>query len=203
MKSKAVPILIITVVVVAIIIAVVVVIVETNKNTNTTTSNTNTTTNTNATASGGGPIISFADCEDMGFPVAESYPRQCTTPEGETFTENIGNELEKIDLITISTPRPNDVLTSPIIITGQARGTWFCEGSFAIQLKDVLGVEIGTAIATSSSDWMTEDFIPFEATLTFTEPAYGPGNLYLNKSNPSDNIDLSDQLIVPVDLPLN
>jgi len=30
----------------------------------------------------------------------ESYPRQCRVPDGETFTENIGNELEKDDLIT-------------------------------------------------------------------------------------------------------
>lgn len=171
--------------------------------TTTVTTNTKTATNTNSAGStGGGPTISFQDCIAFDGIIQESYPRKCTI-DNETFTEDIGNELEKMDLITITSPRPNGIITSPVIITGQARGTWFFEGNFSIQLEDVLGVIIGQAIATSTSDWMTEDFIPFSATLTFDELAYGPGKLYLNKNNPSDNVDLSDQLIVPVDFLLN
>ncbi len=36
-----------------------------------------------------GMVSSFAECEALGYPVMESYPRQCRTPEGETFTEDI------------------------------------------------------------------------------------------------------------------
>lgn len=49
----------------------------------------------------------------------ESYPRQCRDGEGNLFTENIGNELEKIDLIKINTPRPNQEITSPVLIKGE------------------------------------------------------------------------------------
>ncbi len=207
MKGKTAPILITGIVIGVIIVGIIAWVSFDGEETNTVTTNTNKVINTvtnsgNTGGSGGGPAISFPDCVSFGGIIQESYPRKCILDGVETFTEDIGNELVKTDLIKISSPRPNDTLTSPVTITGQARGTWFFEGSFAIQLKDVLGEEIGTAIATSTSDWMTEDFIPFSATLTFDEPAYGQGTLYLNKSNPSDNVDLSDQLIVPVDFPL-
>jgi len=35
------------------------------------------------------PINSFEDCIDAGNPAMESYPRQCRTPDGEVFVENI------------------------------------------------------------------------------------------------------------------
>ncbi len=35
------------------------------------------------------PIGSFEDCVRAGYPVMESYPRQCAVPEGGTFVEDI------------------------------------------------------------------------------------------------------------------
>ncbi|GAI55743.1 unnamed protein product, partial [marine sediment metagenome] len=32
-------------------------------------------------------VYSFNDCIKAGYPVMESYPRQCKTPDGRTFTE--------------------------------------------------------------------------------------------------------------------
>ncbi len=34
-------------------------------------------------------ITSFAQCEAAGYPVGESYPRQCWTPDGKHFVEDI------------------------------------------------------------------------------------------------------------------
>lgn len=34
-------------------------------------------------------ITSFQECIDAGYPVMESYPRQCSIPGGETFTEEL------------------------------------------------------------------------------------------------------------------
>lgn len=42
--------------------------------------------NTNSTATG--EIQSFDDCAAAGFPVMESYPRQCRTDEGKHFVED-------------------------------------------------------------------------------------------------------------------
>ncbi|MBN2014761.1 MAG: DUF333 domain-containing protein [Candidatus Altiarchaeota archaeon] len=36
------------------------------------------------------PVVnSFEDCVNAGYPVMESYPRQCKTPDGRTFTEEV------------------------------------------------------------------------------------------------------------------
>ena len=42
-----------------------------------------------------GMVTSFRECEMLGYPVMESYPRQCQTPEDETFTEDISNAPEQ------------------------------------------------------------------------------------------------------------
>lgn len=35
-----------------------------------------------------GKISSFEDCAKAGYPVMESYPRQCQTPDGRNFVES-------------------------------------------------------------------------------------------------------------------
>ena len=128
----------------------------------------------------------------------ESYPRQCQTPEGQSFTEDIGNELEKQDLIRIDSPRPNQIITSPLTITGQARGYWFFEASFPVKLLDQEGNIIATAIASAQEEWMTEDFVPFSAELEFITPSSDRGDLILEKDNPSGLLEHADELRVPV-----
>ncbi len=36
-----------------------------------------------------GTVINFETCASLGYPIMESYPRQCRTPDGETFVEDI------------------------------------------------------------------------------------------------------------------
>jgi ribonuclease BN (tRNA processing enzyme) len=101
-------------------------------------------------------------------------------------------------MIRISSPRPNDTVKSPLKITGEARGFWFNEASFPIKIYGADGKELGTAIASAKSDWMTEEFVPFEATLTFEAPKSGKGTLVLQKDNPSGLPKNDDSLKVPV-----
>ena len=147
------------------------------------------------------PIItvnSFEECIAAGYPALESYPRQCKTPDGKTFVEDIGNELEKINLIRIDSPRPNDETKSPLEILGQARGYWFFEADFPVKLLDDNGNELGIAVAQALSDWMIDDFVPFEATLKFQTPTTKRGVLILEKDNPSGLLENADELRVPV-----
>ena len=130
----------------------------------------------------------------------ESYPQQCSTDTGALFIEDIGNELEKLDLIRIDTPRPNATIQSPLLITGEARGFWFFEADFPVQLLDEDGNNIATAIAQAQGEWMTEDFVRFEATLEFDVTGPKKGTLVLVKDNPSDLRELDDALIVPVNI---
>lgn len=147
-------------------------------------------------------VTNFEECMTAGNLVMESYPRQCRAGN-KTFTENIGNELEKTDLIRLDSPRPNQIISSPLIIKGEARGYWFFEGDFPVVLTDWDGLIIAQGIATANppagEDWMTEDFVPFEATLEFEYPTYkNNGSLILRKDNPSDLPENDDALEIPI-----
>jgi hypothetical protein len=145
-------------------------------------------------------VTNFEECAKAGNPIMESYPRQCRH-NNTTFVEEIGNELEVIDLIRLTSPRPNETITSPLVITGEARGTWFFEADFPVVLVDWDGIIVAQGVATAQSDWMTEDFVPFEATLNFTvDPqAYSNrGALILQKDNPSGLPEHDNALEIPI-----
>lgn len=141
---------------------------------------------------------SFEDCVKFGYPIQESYPARCVTPQGKSFTQNIGNELEKTDLIQISNPRPTQKISSPLVITGEAVGSWYFEASFPVELFDANNLLLATTIAEAQADWMTEDFVPYQATLTFGTPTTTTGYLVLHKDNPSGEPQNDDQLTVPI-----
>jgi len=104
----------------------------------------------------------------------------------------------KTDLICVSAPRPNQTISSPLVLEGEARGTWFFEASFPARLFDDDGNEIAVAIAQAQGEWMTEDFVPFLATLEFETPDTEQGMLVFEKDNPSGLPEYADQLSMPV-----
>lgn len=112
--------------------------------------------------------------------------------------ESIGNEQEKIDLIEVESPRPNTEISSPIIIKGKARGTWFFEGSFPIKLLDDKNIIIGSTTAKADGEWMTQNFVPFTASLTFSPSGTKKGKLILQKDNPSGLPENEDFLEIPL-----
>ena len=146
-------------------------------------------------------VTNFAECVAEGNAVMESYPRQCISRDGAHFTEDVGNELNKSDLIRVSYPRPNEEIKSPVTIKGEARGSWFFEASFPVFLTDWDGKIIAQGHATAKGEWMTTEFVPFEAILTFTPDANtysNKGTLILKKDNPSGLPQNDDALEIPV-----
>lgn len=142
-------------------------------------------------------ITNFEECVAAGYPIMESYPRQCRAGN-KTFAEYIGNELEKANLIRITSPRPNGTIKSPATIEGEARGKWFFEASFPVKLYDENNNLLGTAVAQAQSDWMTENFVKFKAILSYNVAKPGKGMLVLEKDNPSGLPENADALKVPV-----
>ena len=112
--------------------------------------------------------------------------------------EDIGNELEKADLIRVTSLRSNQLISSPLLLEGEARGNWFFEASFPVRLFDGNGKEIAIAIAQAQGEWMTEEFVPFQATLEFTIPDTDTGTLIFEKDNPSGLPEHADALRMPV-----
>jgi Immunoglobulin-like domain of bacterial spore germination/Sporulation and spore germination len=104
----------------------------------------------------------------------------------------------KDDLITLDSPLPRGSVQSPLTIRGKARGNWYFEASFPVKLYDANRKLLSQGIAQAQSDWMTTEFVPFVATLTFTPPSTATGMLVLEKDNPSGLPQHADQLEVPV-----
>ncbi len=143
-------------------------------------------------------VNSYEECVAAGYAVMESYPPQCKTPDNKTFKQDIGNELEKIDKITVDNPRPNQIIASPLQIAGKARGGWYFEASFPAHLLDANGKELAVMPIMADGEWMTTDFVPFKATMTFATPETTTGTLILKKDNPSGLPENDEQLIIPV-----
>ncbi len=74
----------------------------------------------------------------------------------------------------------------------------FFEGTFPIRLIDQDGKEIVVTHAEAQSDWMTEDFVPFIATMTFNAGSATSGILYFEQDNPSGN----PEMLVPYEVPV-
>lgn len=143
-------------------------------------------------------ITSFQECSDAGYPVMESYPRQCRTPKGDSFTEDIGNLLEMEDFIKVSSPQPNQAVKYGSIVEGKAVGNWFFEASFPIKLV-VDGQTITTTVAEAKSDWMTNNFVDFTATLFYpTTTKDRKADLILERDNPSGLPENDKSLRIPV-----
>ena len=92
----------------------------------------------------------------------------------------------KSNLIRVYSPQPNQEVTSPLSITGEARGYWFFEAVFPVRLLDKNGNIIAQTPAQAQGEWMTENFVPFSAQITFTVSETQNGTLVLEKDNPSD-----------------
>lgn len=107
------------------------------------------------------------------------------------------------DLIKIDTPTVGAEITSPIKISGEARGTWYFEASFPIYIVDWDGKIIGQGIATAQSEWMTENFVPFTAEINFkTSEISGNysnrGVIIFKKDNPSGLPEFDDAYEMPI-----
>lgn len=139
----------------------------------------------------------FAECAKY-FPVAESYPRTCRTNLGQIFTENIGNAIEMQDTVVVDTPKPGDSISSPVTISGRARGTYFFEGNFPVEVRSNSGEVVGRGVAETKQPWTTSEFIKFTATITFTKPFGSTGTLVLKNDNPSGDPERSIELDIPI-----
>jgi hypothetical protein len=112
---------------------------------------------------------------------------------------SIEDSINYKDLVILNSPLKEERISSPLIIRGKARGTWFFEASFPVILTDWDGLIIAEGFATAKENWMTEDFVEFEGYLNFEKPSYGKrGSLILKKDNPSGLPEHDDALEITI-----
>lgn len=116
-----------------------------------------------------------------------------TPPVDQIATSTI-NDQTYLKNLSVS---PNQGISSPLNMTGQAR-LWYFEASFPIQVLDANGIVLGSGIAQAQGDWMTENFVPFKATIIFATSTTETGTLVLKKDNPSGLEKYNAHISIPI-----
>lgn len=135
-------------------------------------------------------VLSFEDCLAAGYPVMESYPRQCKTPDGRTYAEELPAPEPtyvnaSADMIRVENPTPGAVTGKSFTVSGEARGNWYFEASFPVEVRGEDGTVLATVAAQADGDWMTTEFVPFSVEVTVPDSYIGEAVLTLRKDNPS------------------
>ena len=94
-------------------------------------------------------------------------------------------QLFSTDNVRVSSPSLYGTVSSPVQIIGEAKGTWYFEAVFPITITDANGKELGKGQAHATSDWMTTNWVPFTAMITFNKPTTALGRIIFHKDNPS------------------
>ncbi len=105
------------------------------------------------------------------------------------------NSTEKV---IVASPQAGVIITSPVVIQGQATGTWFFEAALPVQILDGNNAVVGRGVASAQADWMTEQLVPFAGTLEFTKPNTPTGWLVIKANNPSGLPEHNNEFRIPV-----
>jgi hypothetical protein len=122
-------------------------------------------------------------------PTPTTYPTGSPTPTP--------TQIQTSD-ITVSSLTEHQTISSPLTITGQAKGSWYFEASFPIKVLDSKGNILGQGQGKAQGSWMTDAFVPFTATITFTKPITTDGEIVLANDNPSGKPENAKELRIPV-----
>jgi hypothetical protein len=104
--------------------------------------------------------------------------------------------------IKVISPAPNEIIRSPLELTGEAR-TWYFEGSFPVKILDANGSVLGNSYVTAQGDWMTTDFVVFKGEIDFTPSKTETGKIVFMKDNPSDRRELDESFELPIKFDMN
>lgn len=120
------------------------------------------------------------------------------------------------DRVDVHYPQPGRVVTSPLVVAGEAPGGWHFEATFPLRLVtagapsradgggESPGSTLADSFATARGEWMTEGQVPFRGVLRFPERVPGTDArdvaLLLKRSNASGLPEHDASVRIPVRL---
>jgi hypothetical protein len=149
------------------------------------------------------PMISLTLLGGGCFSPVAPAPTTPTAPEAEksdlpegTYETEQGLRDRVRDVVLVNAE--NGRIQSPLLIVGEAR-LWYFEATFPVRLLNAAGTEIAVGYAEADGDWMTEEWVPFTAELSFpSQPRDSMGTLVLEKDNPSGLPEHADRVEIGV-----
>ncbi|OGG79987.1 hypothetical protein A3A39_01240 [Candidatus Kaiserbacteria bacterium RIFCSPLOWO2_01_FULL_54_13] len=114
-----------------------------------------------------------------------------------TFVSPFPSQPFESENVNVTSPLPNAMVAKKFTVVGEARGLWYFEASFPVQVRDPQNNLVGQGIAQAGDEWMTTEFVPFTAPVTVTGYS-GPADLVLLKDNPSGLPEHDDAVLFPI-----
>ena len=110
------------------------------------------------------------------------------------------NNSQILPGIQVLSPKPNDVISSPLKITGYVNGNGWIgfEGQVGtVHLLDKDGKELSVIYLPATTEWTA---LPtnFEANLEFTAPPGTPGSVVLKNENASGDPERDKTFTIPI-----
>jgi len=124
----------------------------------------------------------FEDCVARGFPVMESYPRQCRAGD-KTFVE----EIEERKNIVVTKPLPGEEVGFPLLIEGKA-STF--ESTVNFRIRDADNSILLEHFTTAETEVLGE-LAPFHAEVSYPEPKGSSGFVEVFEASAEDGSDVS------------
>lgn len=102
------------------------------------------------------------------------------------------------DDIAVSSPYPSQTVSQNITVTGKARGPWYFEASFPLEVRDMEGNILGQGYTQAIGDWMTTEFVPFSGQVSLKGNLPQSGVLIIRNANPSGDSERDKSVEIPV-----
>ncbi len=119
-------------------------------------------------------------------------------PKVDEPLETVSYKNATEDNIRVELPFAGAVVGKQFSIIGEARGYWFFEASFPIEIIDENGKTISQAIAQANGEWMTTNFVPFKTDISIPQDFIGKATVVLKKDNPSGLPENDASLSIPI-----
>lgn len=162
------------------------------------------------TSTRAGAIASFEECARAGYPVSESHPRQCRTPDGRLFIESVAESLSSSvssglsssssscaasnsTNIRVFRPCPHQEVTMPVVIAGEAR---VFENAFSYRIRDADGSILLEGHDTANAPDIGF-FGPFTVSLSYPKPKGTTGTVEVFTYSAKDGSQI-DTVTIPV-----
>lgn len=124
---------------------------------------------------------------------SETIPSSTPTP-----TPQVAYLNASADNIVVDTPLPGATVPRTFAVSGKARGGWYFEASFPVQVRGENNQILFEGPIQAEGDWMTPEFVPFSTTITIPGAYSGPATLVLHNDNASGLPENDRSISIPV-----
>lgn len=126
-------------------------------------------------------------------PVTQNTPPPVIMPTAQATYINAS-----VDKIVVTAPLPGAIVGNTFAVSGKARGGWYFEASFPLNVLSLTGTRLVEMPVQAQGEWMTAEFVPFSAQVTILANYKGAATLVLKNDNPSGLPENDASISIPI-----